>query len=71
MKKIGVIVLLIGMGIFAIFGGAGFLAFLFSPEVPSIVKIAVFAGAIGTLLIVISSLTENWGKKDKYDEVKK
>ncbi len=67
MQKIGVILLLIGMGIFAIFGGAGFLAFLFSPEIPAIIKIAVFSSAIGTLLIIISSL----GKKDKYEEIKK
>ena len=67
MQKIGVILLLVGMGIFAVFGGAGFLAFLFSPEVPVIIKIAFFSFAIGTLLIIISS----FGKKDKYEEVKK
>ncbi len=67
MQMIGVALLLVGMGIFALFGGAGFLAFLMAPEVPMIVKIAIVSSAIGTLLIVLSSL----GKKDKYEEVKK
>ncbi len=71
MQKIGVILLLVGIGIFAVFSGAGFLAFLFDPEVPAVVKIAAFSAAIGALLIIVSSLTENWGKKDKYEEVKK
>ena len=71
MQKIGVILLLIGIGIFVVFGGVAFLAFLLSPEVHVIIKIAAFAVAIGTLFISISSLKESWFKKDKYDEVKK
>jgi membrane protein implicated in regulation of membrane protease activity len=71
MQKIGAILLLIGIGIFVIFGGAGFLKFLFSPDVPIFVKIAAFSIAGGVLLIIFASLKENWGKTDKYEEVKK
>ncbi|PIR19310.1 MAG: hypothetical protein COV48_02725 [Elusimicrobia bacterium CG11_big_fil_rev_8_21_14_0_20_64_6] len=70
MKKLGIVLLLLGMGILPVFWGAGFLAFLKSPEVPAIVKLAVVSAASGALLLLISSMRENWGEKDKYREVK-
>jgi len=71
MKKVGIILLLIGIGIFMLFGGAGFIAFLFDPGVPIIIKIAVLSVAVGILLVVVAVIKENWGKKDKYEEVKR
>ena len=67
MQKIGIALLIIGMVIFLIVGGAGFLEFILSPEVPIFLKVAIFSIAGGVLLIILSSL----GKKDKYEEVKK
>ena len=71
MKKLGVILLLIGIGIFVAFGGAGFMAFFFDPEVPLIVKVAVFCVAGGVALLVIATARETWGKKDKYEAIEK
>jgi uncharacterized Tic20 family protein len=71
MQKIGITLLLVGMAIFLIVGSAGFLEFIFSPEVPAFLKVAIFAIIGGVFLIILSSVKENWGKKDKYEEVKK
>ena len=71
MQKIGIILLFIGIGIMVLFWGAGIIAFLVSPEVPAIAKIAAFCLAGGILLLVISAIKENFGKKDKYEEITK
>jgi len=71
MRNLGTILLLIGIGMFFIFGGFGFLEFLLSPEIPLLVKIAVLSVIVGLVLIVISIIKESAGKKDKYEEVEK
>lgn len=71
MKRIGIILLLVGMGIYLLFGGAGFIAFLFAPDIPIIIKIAVLCTVVGILLLVIAVIKGNWGKKDKYEEVER
>ena len=67
MQKIGIALLIVGIAIFFIVGGTGFLEFILSPEVPVFLKVAIFSIVAGALLIILSSL----GKKDKYEEVKK
>ena len=71
MKRWGTIFLLIGIGIFFLFGGAGAIAFLLSPEVPLIVKVAVFSVGLGILLLTIDAARETWGKKDKYEGIER
>ncbi len=71
MKRWGTIFLLIGIGIFLLFGGAGAVAFLLSPEVPLAVKVAVFSVGFGILLLTIDAARETWGKKDKYGGVER
>ena len=71
MKKVGIILLLVGIGIFILFGGAGFISFLFAPDVPILIKIAAVSVAVGVVLLLIAVIKENWGKKDKYEEIKK
>ncbi len=63
MQKIGTVLLLLGIGIFAIFGGASFLEYLYSPEGPIFIKIAIFSIVGGILLIILASIKENCGKK--------
>lgn len=70
MKKLGTVLLLLGMAVIPVFWGAGFWAFLTSPDVPVIVKLAAVSFVSGALLLGIASLKENWGEKDKYREVK-
>lgn len=67
MQKIGIALIGIGIVIFLVVGGAGFLEFILSPEVPFFLKAAIFSIVAGVFLIILSSL----GKKDKYEEVKK
>ncbi|MFA5087637.1 MAG: hypothetical protein WC552_01230 [Candidatus Omnitrophota bacterium] len=71
MQKAGIILLFVGIVIFLVLGGAGLLDFIFSPEVPVFLKAAILSIATGVFLIILSSVRENWGKKDKYEEVKK
>lgn len=71
MKKLGVILLLIGVAMFIAFGGAGFVAFLFSTEIPLVVKAAVFCVVGGVALLVLATARETWGKKDKYEAIEK
>lgn len=70
MKRLGAALLLLGVGIFAIFWSAGIWAFLTSPEVPVIVKLAAGSFFTGALLLGVASVKENWGERDKYREVK-
>lgn len=67
MQRIGIVLLLIGLAIFFILGGARFLEFIFSSESTLFLKAAVFSMITGIFLIIFSLL----GKKDKYEEVKK
>lgn len=71
MKKVGVILLLIGTAMFIVFGGAGLVAFFCSPEIPLVIKIAVFCVAGGVVLLVVATARETWGKKDKYEAIEK
>lgn len=70
MKKLGTILLLFGMAVIPVFWGAGLWAFLTSPEVPVMLKVAAISFASGALLLAVASLKDNWGEKDKYNEVK-
>jgi len=71
MKRWGTIFLLIGIGIFLLFGGAGAIAFLLSPAVPLIVKVAVGSVGIGILLLTLDAARETLGKKDKYEGIER
>ena len=71
MKRWGTIFLLVGIGIFLLFGGAAAIAFLISPEVPLIVKVAVFSVSVGILLLTLDAARETWGKKDKYERIER
>lgn len=71
MQKTGIVLLILGIVIFMGFGGKGFLEFLLSPEGSLLIKVGVFSIAGGALLIILASLKENWGKKDKYEGVEK
>jgi len=71
MQKWGMILFLLGLGLFFLFGGVSFIAFLLSPEAPVVVKIAFLLVAVGTFLLILAVVKQTWGKKDKYDEVDK
>jgi hypothetical protein len=71
MKNIGIILLLVGIGIFILFGGVGFLSLLLSPETPFLLKAAILSVCGGIILIFIAAVNEKTKKKDKYEEVEK
>lgn len=71
MKKLGIILVIVGMGIFVLFGGVAFLGFLLAANVPLFIKIPFFLVVVGIVLLIIAAVKENWWKKDKYKEVEK